>query len=295
VPGAAVSQSMKAHCRAPMIRFQAARSWWATTHRIAVPGHWEAGAAYWAEKLGARVNGMHWMTAESLAVPGVERRPHAARWILLAGGLAWLLAGCGSAAPLVTHTQQAGMSECTPAPNLGAGIGLDGWKSAVGISVGMYYNQSQRPLTVRTVSLVGAHNMVLHGAMVYEMHQYRHPLPSMFRWEYGSKGSGVNSELVQQVPGAVIPPGIGPVANFVKQHPNVYEIGVDVSARKPGAAWADGVDVGYVANGHAEVLRLYIGFAIGAGPQPPAPNDDDPLCDKAMSAIQAAFQSLPGG
>ena len=52
---------------------------------IAVPGHWEAGAAYWAEKLGARVNDMHWMTAESLAVPGIERRPHAARWICWLG------------------------------------------------------------------------------------------------------------------------------------------------------------------------------------------------------------------
>lgn len=207
-----------------------------------------------------------------------------------------LLAGCGtSAAPLVTHSQQAGMSSCTPAPNLGAGIGLDRWNSAVGISAGMYYNQSQRPLTVRTVSLVGAHNMVLHGAMVYEMPQYRDPLPNDFRWEYGSKGAWVNSKLLQQVPGAVIPPGIGPVANFVKQHPDVYEIGVDVSASKPGAAWADGVDVGYVANGQTEVIRLYIGLAIGAGPQPPTANNDDPLCDKAMSAIQAAFRSLPGG
>jgi hypothetical protein len=152
---------------------------------------------------------MRWTTAEWLAGRGAARRLHAVRWIWIAAGLAGLIAGCGGAAPLVTESQQAGMSSCVPSPSVGAGI--------------------------------------------------------------------------------------GPVANFVKQHPNVYEIGVDVSARKPGAAWADGVDVGYVANGHSEVIRLYIGLGIGAGPRPRSANDDDPLCDKAMSAIQAAFQSLPGG
>jgi hypothetical protein len=116
----------------------------------------------------------------------------------------------------------------------------------------------------------------------------------MFQWEYGSTGGRVNAALVQQVPGAVIPPGLGPVANFVKQHPNVYEIAVDVSARQPGPAWAEGVDVGYVANGQSESIRLYIGLAIGAGPQPASANQSDPLCDKAMNAIQAAFDSLPG-
>jgi hypothetical protein len=213
----------------------------------------------------------------------------------MAAGLAGLLAGCGNAASLVTDSQQAGMVLCTPAPNPGAGIGLDRWDSAVGLSAGLYYNQSQRPVTVRTVSLVGAHNMVLHGAMVYEMVQYRNPLPLEFEWEYGAKGTQVNAQLVQQVPDDGIPPGIGPVTNFVRQHPNVYEIAVDVSARQPGAAWADGVDVGYVANGQAQVIRLYIGLAIAAGGHLNAANGDDPLCDQALNAIQAAFQSLPGG
>jgi hypothetical protein len=171
-------------------------------------------------------------------------------------------------------------------------MGLDRWNSAVGISAGLYYNQSQRPITVRTVSLVGAHDMVLHGAMVYEMVQYRNPLPYEFEWEYGSKGMRVNAKLVQQVPGAAIPPGTGPVTNFVRRHPNVYEIAVDVSARQPGAAWAEGVDVGYVANGQTQVVRLYIGFAIGAGGHLSAVNGDDPLCDRATSAIQAEFESL---
>ena len=233
---------------------------------------------------------MRWMTAERLT----GRRRRAALWVVLAAGLAGLLAGCGNAASLVTESQQAGMLLCTPAPNPAAGIGLDRWDSAVGLSAGMYYNQSQRPVTVRTVSLVGAHNMVLHGAMVYEMVQYRNPLPYEFEWEYGAKGAQVNATLVQQVPGAGIPPGIGPVTNFVRQHPNVYEIAVDVSARQPGAAWADGVDVGYVANGQTQVTRLYIGLAIGAGGHLNAVNGDDPLCDRAMNAIQAAFQSLPG-
>lgn len=234
---------------------------------------------------------MRWMTAERLS----GRRRRAALWIVLAAGLAGLLAGCGNGAALVTESQQAGMLLCSPAPNPVAGIGLDRWDSAVGLSAGMYYNQSQRPITVRTVSLVGAHNMVLHGAMVYEMVQYRNPLPLEFKWEYGSKGGRVDAGLVQQVPGAAIPPGIGPVTNFVRQHPNVYEIAVDVSARQPGAAWAAGVDVSYVANGQTQVLRLYIGLAVAASEHPAAVNVDNPLCDQATSAIQAEFTSLPGG
>lgn len=110
-----------------------------------------------------------------------RRRLQPARWFLVAGGLLGLLTGCGSAVPLVTVSQQAGMSSCTPAPNLPAGISR--WNSPFGVSAGMYYNQSSAQVTVRTVSLVGAHNMVLHAAMVYEMVRYRNPLPSMFQWE----------------------------------------------------------------------------------------------------------------
>jgi len=217
----------------------------------------------------------------------------------VAGGLLGLLTGCGSAVPLVTISQQAGMSSCTPAPNLPAGIGLGigRWNSPFGVSAGMYYNQSSAQVTVRTVSLVGAHNMVLHGAMVYEMVRYRNPLPTMFRWEYGS-GSGplrVNAQLVQHVPGAVLAAGIGPVTNFPKQQPNVYEVAVDVSARQPGAAWAVGVNVGYTAGGQAHVLRLLIGIAIGAYSHPDASDDPGPLCDKAMNAIQSAFASSMRG
>ena len=84
------------------------------------------------------------------------------------------------------------------------------------------------------------------------------------------------------------------MANFVKQHPNVYEIAVDVSARQPGATWAEGVDVGYTTNGQTSVLRLYIGLAIGAGGHFNAVNGHDPVCDQAMNAVQAAFRSLPG-
>jgi hypothetical protein len=238
---------------------------------------------------------MRWMTAEQLTGRRGARWRRAPLWVVLAAGLAVLLAGCGNAAPLVTDSQQAGMLLCSPAPNPGAGIGVDRWDSAVGLSAGLYYNQSQRPVTVRTVSLVGAHNMVLHGAMVYEMVQYRNPLPLEFKWEYGSTGGRVDAKLVQQVPGAAVPPGIGPVTNFVRQHPNVYEIAVDVSARQPGAAWAAGVDVSYAAYGGAQVLRLYIGLAIAAHAHPTAVNGEDPLCQQAMNAIQAEFASLPGG
>jgi hypothetical protein len=209
----------------------------------------------------------------------------------MAGGLAWLLTGCGSAAsdPLMTESAQAGMSSCTPEPNPPAGFSR--WDTPIAESVGMYYNQSSSPVTVQTVSLVGAHNMVLHGAMVYEMVRYRNPLPSMFLWEYGSSGLRVNAKLVQQVPGAVLAAGIGPVTDFPKQQPNVYEVAVDVTARQPGAAWAAGVNVGYTANGQAHVIRLLIGIAIGAYSHPDGSDGAGPLCDTAMKGIQSAFAS----
>jgi hypothetical protein len=158
----------------------------------------------------------------------------------------------------------------------------------------MYYNQSSAPVTVQAVSLVVAHNMVLHGAMVYEMVQYRNPLPSMFQWEYGSSGLRVNAKLGQPVPGAVLAAGSGPVTNFPKQHPNVYIVAVDVTARQPGAAWATGVNVGYTANGQAHVIRLLIGFAIGADLHPDGPGDDL-LCETATHAIQSAWTSAQQG
>jgi hypothetical protein len=215
---------------------------------------------------------------------------HAARSLGAAVGLAVLLAGCGTAPPLITNSAQAGMSLCTPAPNLPTGFSR--WNSVIGVSVGMYYNQSSAPVTVQTVSLVGAHNMVLRGALVHEMVQYRNPLPLTFPWEYGADGLTLNAKLVQQVPGAVIPAGIGPVTNFPKQHPDVYDIAVGVTARRPGAAWAAGVNVGYTADGQAHTIRLLIGFAIGATPHPGNSPVDDPLCNTAMKAIQSEFASL---
>jgi len=108
------------------------------------------------------------------------RRVHAACWLLMAGGLAGLLAGCGSVAPLITLMAQAGMTSCAAAPD--PPVGISRWNSPFGESVGMYYDESSVPVTVQTVSLVGAHNMVLHGAIVYEMVRYRNPLPTAFAW-----------------------------------------------------------------------------------------------------------------
>lgn len=221
---------------------------------------------------------------------GTHRRGRGTvRWLLGTGVLAGLLTGCSAPDPLVSESQQAGMYSCMPAPDAAAGVSQ--WDTPIGYSVGMYYNQSSSPLTVQTVSLVDAHNMVLHGAVVYEMVHFRNPMPFQFPWEYGAGGLRVDPRLVQQIPGAVIPAGVGPVTNVAKQQPNVYEVAVGVSARQPGAAWAAGVDVGYTVNGQAHMIRLMLGFAIGAY-SPPNPNlskGADPLCGTAGKAIEAAF------
>lgn len=182
------------------------------------------------------------------------------------------------------------MSFCAPEPH-SADPGFSHWDTPFGAAAGMYYNQSSSPVTVQSVSLVGAHNMVLHGAIVHEMPQYKNPLPVEFVWEYGSDGATVDPKLVQPVPGAVIAAGIGPVTNFPKQHPDVYEIGVDVTARQRGAAWAAGVNVGYTANGQAHTIRLLIGLSIAAG----SSRTFDQQCDAASNGIKATWASLQGG
>ena len=214
----------------------------------------------------------------------------AACCLLAATGLTGLLAGCGSASdPLVLHTQQAGFTFCAPEPNPDD-KSFSRWDTPLGAATGMYYNQSSSPLTVQSVSLVAAHNMVLHAAMVHEMPQYKNPLPIEFTWEYGTDGGTVDARLVQPVPGAVIPAGIGPVSNFPQQHPDVYDIGVDITARQRGAAWAAGVNVGYTAGGQAHSIRLLIGLSIAAGT-----GRFDQQCGAASNAIRATWASLQGG
>jgi hypothetical protein len=104
----------------------------------------------------------------------------------------------------------------------------------------------------------------------------------------------VNANLVQQVPGAVVPAGTGPVTDFVKQHPDVYEVAVAITARQPGAAWAAGVDVSYTASGKAHTVRLLIGIAIAAISNTGSSATAGQLCHTAANSMGAAFASLQG-
>jgi hypothetical protein len=161
------------------------------------------------------------------------------------------------------------------------------WDSQVGSLGGMYYNQSSTPVTVESVSLLLPHNLILHGAIVYEMAHYAHSLPFQSSWD--REGSGQPAALWaarQRIPGAVIPPGIGPLAldDFSKKNPDVYEIAVDISAASPAGGWTPGVVVKYRARGRAYTATLMIGLAI-ASTSTSTSND----CNAETHAIQGSW------
>jgi hypothetical protein len=57
------------------------------------------------------------------------------------------------------------------------------------MAVGLYYNQSDGPLTVESVALLHPRNLALRGTVVYKMARYSDPLPVVVAWP--AEGYGV--------------------------------------------------------------------------------------------------------
>ena len=88
----------------------------------------------------------------------------------VAAASALLTAACsagGGAGPLMAGGNKAAKS-CAPAPNKVAADAVPAWNSPVGFTGAWYYNSSASPVTVESVSLIGAHNLILHKAIVYQ-------------------------------------------------------------------------------------------------------------------------------
>ena len=103
------------------------------------------------------------------------------------------------------------MSFCAPAPDPRTAI--THWDSQVGALAGMYYNSSDYPVTLESVSLLSPHNLVLHGAAVYEMVHYRNSLAIVSAWSQEASFGRVWTPP-QAIPGAVIPAEIGPCSRI---------------------------------------------------------------------------------
>src|SRR6266436_3614764 len=107
----------------------------------------------------------------------LRRGPRSGRYTMISGLSAILLSACAASAapppPLMSHTAQRGISTCIQAPDQSSGI--DSFDSPIGLSPGLFYNQSGESLTVESVSLLRPHNLVLHAVVVYEMAHYSNP------------------------------------------------------------------------------------------------------------------------
>jgi hypothetical protein len=213
-------------------------------------------------------------------------------------GLAWVVAAicitaisisaCGSAdpsAPLAADVAQRADASCVPAPDPGTGITK--WNTPIGFALDMFINTSRSSLTVKSVTLIDPHNLILHGAAVYEMSRSQHPLIQEASWQ--TIGDSIPETLWkrhQAVPGAIIAPGHS-VINF-RPSPslNIYEIVPDVSDATPNGGWALGERVTYESGGRTYTVAAYTGMGIGY-----SPSRGKAYCDAPLNAINNAFKA----
>jgi hypothetical protein len=205
----------------------------------------------------------------------------------VAAASALLTAACsagGGAGPLVSGSNK-GEKACAPAPSKIASEAVPAWNSPVGFTGAWYYNPTASPVTVESVSLIGAHNLVLHKTIVYQTRREQNQLAPVNGWPAVSLGSDPASWARRQpVPGAVIapdPPNAGDTSH------NAYQVVVDVTAKTPAGGYAIGQEVTY-RQGNAEyTIRSYSGYAIS----PPGGPMAGTRCQAYWNAISTAWQS----
>jgi hypothetical protein len=139
---------------------------------------------------------------------------------------------------------------------------------------------------VESVSLLSQHNLILHRTAVYKVAHFKIALA--YQWAWGQEGSTYSAAqwaaIRQRVPGAVIPPGNGPIApdDFMKLNPDVYEVGVDLSAASPAGGWTSGVVMKYRAGGTDYTATFMVGLAI-------APTTN--ACNSALHTVQNSWKA----
>lgn len=200
---------------------------------------------------------------------------------------ALLTAACstgGKGGPLVTQNNEA-VQACVPAPSSYPSDDIPGWDSPVGFALVWYYNASTSPVVVESVSLIDAHNLVLHKAVVYEAEREQHQLTLVDGWPVISLGSDPAAWARRQsVPGAVIrpdPPNAG-----ITTH-DAYEVVLDVSAKTRAGGYAIGQQVTYRQGNGQYTIRCYAGYVIS----PPGGPEGGLRCSAFEKAISAAWAS----
>jgi hypothetical protein len=166
---------------------------------------------------------------------------------------------------------------------------LGKWNSPVGMSVGLFYNQSTEPLVVKSVSLLNPHNLILHAAEVYEMIRYSNPIAAVAPWpQEGDHVPKSEWNMRQPVPGASVrqrtgcslPPISRSIILMCMSSPLKYLMHHPL---------ADGLQekvIKYQAGVNSCTFTLMEGLAIGGALQPAAAS-----CKQPLAAIKAAFAS----
>jgi hypothetical protein len=162
--------------------------------------------------------------------------------------------------------------------------GIISWNTPIAFALDSYHNRSRRPLTIESVVLIEPHNVVLHGALLYEMPQSRHPLIMETAWDTLSRYARPRAWAARQaVPGAVIP-APRPAAGRGQTARDLYQLVLDISSKTPRGGWAAGEIVTYRTGGQLHAVATYTGYAIAAPPSS-APS----WCDSQGSSIRQAW------
>jgi hypothetical protein len=190
--------------------------------------------------------------------------------------------------PLVMGTTQKGVEACAEAPNRYPSAGIPAWNSGVDYAFNWYYNSSAAPITIESVSLIDDHNLILHGAIVYEMPHSENPLGAVFGWSvFSHYASPVLWARRQGIPGAVIPPQTSTISAPGPGARDEYQVVLDISAETPAGGYAIGDQITYRQGGTQYTMRSYSGYAIG-----PPGGSGGPKCDAQENAINAAWQNV---
>ncbi len=153
----------------------------------------------------------------------------------------------------------------------------------------MFYNQSENPVTIKSVSLLKPHNLALRGATVYTMLRSRYPLPLEWSWQEDGAPYVPESQwnLRTQAPGTVIPAEDGKISSAAlnSKAPDLYEIAVGASLESHANGWALGEVVTYEQSGKTYTLKYLTGMAISVA----TPETFSTSCNQPVATLKASF------
>ena len=194
----------------------------------------------------------------------------------IVAGLSACSGGSGSPGPLAVRVQQRGQADCSPAPN--PSTATVSWNTPIWFAIDSFANTSGGPLTIKSVSLIDAHNVVLRGAVAYDEgdHSQRELMQTGATADIARSVPPPDWARHQAVPGAVIPPG----------H-DLWQIFPEVAQVHRGGGWAIGEIVRYSAGGQTYSVKVYTGYGIGV-----PLTVDKTGCSKLLNAILAAWGAL---